>query len=211
MHASSLKLILTLLSHLHLCLPSGLFPSGFQTNTPHCICFLSYMPHVPPISFYLMLSPEQRLVQHANDEAPPECNFLLYPVTSSSLALNTSLSTLHTCVISKLLHTVPFLFKNEFIYKIHLQVFHVISIVLYHSSPTFGQVLYCCHIAFVVDASDYSGHLIRHFLNASEAFPMERFLQFWEQVKGWWAHVRTVRQVEKHLPSILFQSFQYCT
>jgi hypothetical protein len=62
-------------------------------------------------------------------------------------------------------------------YKIHLQVFSVISIVLYHSSPTFGQVLYSCLDAFVVDASDYSGHLIKHLLNASEAFAMEWFLR----------------------------------
>jgi len=51
------------------------------------------------------------------------------------------------------------------------------------------------------------GHLIRHLLNASEAFPTEWFLQFWEQFKGWWAHVRTVRRVGKHLPSILFPKF----
>jgi len=96
-------------------------------------------------------------------------------------------------------------------YKIHLQAFNVISIVHYHSGPTFGQVLYSCQDAFVVDASDYSGHLIRHLPNASEAFPTEWFLQFWEQVKGWWAHVRTVGRVGKHLPSILFQNFRYCT
>jgi hypothetical protein len=41
--------------------------------------------------------------------------------------------------------------------------------------------------AFVVDASDYSAHLIRHLPNASEEFPTEWFLQFWEQVKVWWA------------------------
>jgi len=86
-------------------------------------------------------------------------------------------------------------------YKIHLQAFIVISIVLYHSGPTIGQVLYSCQDAFVIDASDYLGHLIRHLLNASEAFPMEWFLQFWEQVEGWWAHVRTAWQVVKHLPS----------
>jgi hypothetical protein len=74
-------------------------------------------------------------------------------------------------------------------YKIHLQAFSVISIVLYHSGPTFGQLLYSCPDAFVVDASDYSGHLIRHLLNAPEAFPTERFLQFWEQVKVWWAQL----------------------
>jgi hypothetical protein len=72
-------------------------------------------------------------------------------------------------------------------YKIHLQAFNVISIVLYHSGPTFGQILYSCLEAFVVDASDYSGHLIRHLLNASEAFPKEWFLQFGEQDKVCWA------------------------
>jgi len=116
-----------------------------------------------------------------------------------------------TWVISKVLHNVRFLFKNEFIVQNTFTAFNVISIVLYHSGPTFGQVLYSCQNAFVVDASDYSGHLIRHLLNASEAFPTEWFLQFWEQVKGWWAHVRTVRRVGKHLPSILFQNFRYCT
>jgi hypothetical protein len=37
--------------------------------------------------------------------------------------------------------------------------------------------LYSCLDAFVVDASDYSGHLIRHLLDASEAFPTEWFLR----------------------------------
>jgi hypothetical protein len=72
-------------------------------------------------------------------------------------------------------------------YKIHLQALNVISIVLYHSGPTFGKILYSCLDAFVVDESDYSGHLIRHLLNASEAFPTEWILQFCEQVKVWWA------------------------
>ena len=89
--------------------------------------------------------------------------------------------------------------KINLFYKIHLQAFNVISIVLYHSGPAFGRDLYCCQDAFVVDASDYSGHLIRHLLNTSEAFPTEWFLQFWEQIKDWWAHVRTVRRVGKHL------------
>ena len=71
--------------------------------------------------------------------------------------------------------------------------------------------MYSWQDVYVVDASDYLGHLIRHLLNASEAFPMECFLQFWEQVKVCWAHVRTVRRVGKHLPSILFQNFRYCT
>jgi hypothetical protein len=58
-------------------------------------------------------------------------------------------------------------------YKIHLQAFNVISVVLYYSGPTFGQVLFSFLDAFVVGESDYSGHLIRHLLNASEAFPTE--------------------------------------
>ena len=115
---------------------------------------------------------------------------------------------IHTWVIKKVLHAVRFLFKNEFFYKIHFQAFNIFSIVLYHSGPAFGQFLYSCQDAFVVDASDYSGHLIRRLLNGSEVFPMQWFFQFWEQIKGWWAHVRTVRRVGKHLPSALFQNFQ---
>ena len=63
-----------------------------------------------------------------------------------------------------------FSLKMNLFYKIHLQAFNVISIVLYHGSP-FGRVLYSYQDAFVVDASDYWGHLITHLLNASEAFP----------------------------------------
>jgi hypothetical protein len=76
-----------------------------------------------------------------------------------------------------------FSLKMTLFYKIYLQAFNVISIVLYHRGPTFGKFLYSCLDAFVFDASDYSGHLIRHLLNASEAFPTEWFLQLWDQVK----------------------------
>jgi hypothetical protein len=69
-------------------------------------------------------------------------------------------------------------------YKIHLQAVNVISIVLYHSGPTFGKVLYSCLDSFVVDVSDHLGQLIKHLFNASEAFLTEWFLQFWEQVKS---------------------------
>jgi hypothetical protein len=72
-----------------------------------------------------------------------------------------------------------FSLKMNLFYKIRLQALSIISIVLYQSDSTFGQVLYSCLNSFVVDVSDYSGHLIRHLLNASEAFPTEWFLQFW--------------------------------
>ena len=114
-------------------------------------------------------------------------------------------------VISKVCTLYVFSLKLNLFYQIHLQAFNVIFIVLYHSGPTFGQAFYSCQDAFIVDASAYSGHLIRHLLNASEVVPMEWFLQFWEQVKVWWAHIRTVWRVGKNLPSILFQNFRYCT
>jgi hypothetical protein len=53
-----------------------------------------------------------------------------------------------------------FSLKINLFYKIHLQAFNIISIVLYQSDPTFGKVLYSCLDAFVIDAFDYSGHLI---------------------------------------------------
>jgi hypothetical protein len=87
----------------------------------------------------------------------------------------------------KLCTLYVFSLKMDLFYKIHLQAFNVISIMLYNSGSTFGHVLYSCLDAFVVDASDYSGHPIRHLLNASEAFPTEWFLQFWEQIEVWWA------------------------
>jgi hypothetical protein len=65
------------------------------------------------------------------------------------------------------------IYFTKYIYR----SFNVISIVLYHSGPTFGQALYSCLNPFVVDASDYSGHLIRHLLNVSEAFPTKWFLR----------------------------------
>jgi homogentisate 1,2-dioxygenase len=70
-----------------------------------------------------------------------------------------------------------FSLKINLFYKIHLQAFNVIFTALYHSGPTFGQVLYSCPDAFVVDASDYSVRLIRYLLNASEAFSTEWFLR----------------------------------
>jgi hypothetical protein len=42
-----------------------------------------------------------------------------------------------------------FSLKMNLFYKIHLQAFNVISVVLYHSGPTFGQVLYSSLDAFV--------------------------------------------------------------
>jgi len=52
-------------------------------------------------------------------------------------------------------YTLYILFlKMNLFYKMYLQDLNIISIVLYHSGPTFGQVLYSCQDAFVVDESD---------------------------------------------------------
>jgi hypothetical protein len=104
-----------------------------------------------------------------------------------------------------------FSLKMNLIHRIHLQAFNVISVLLYHTSPTFGHVLYSCQDAFIIDVSDYLRHLIRHLLNASEVFPMEWFVKFWELVNFWWVHVRTVRWEGNCLPSTRFQNFWYCT
>jgi hypothetical protein len=49
----------------------------------------------------------------------------------------------------------------------------VVSSILETSQILVGSSL----DAFVVDVSDYSGHLIRHLLNASDAFHTEWFLR----------------------------------
>jgi hypothetical protein len=66
--------------------------------------------------------------------------------------------------------------------------------VLYHSGSMFGQVLYSCLDAFIFDMSDYSDHLIRHLLNASEAFPTRTCFQIeettpWETLRKHWGGV----------------------
>jgi hypothetical protein len=76
----------------------------------------------------------------------------------------------NTWVISEVLHTVCFLFKNEFILKNTFTGLHVISIVFYHSASTFGQVFYSCLNAFVlmclitqVTSLDTSSMLLKRF------------------------------------------------
>jgi hypothetical protein len=59
--------------------------------------------------------------------------------------------------------------KINLFYKIHLQAFNVISIVLYHSVPTFGKVLYSCPPSLLMrlitqaTSSDTSSMLLKHF------------------------------------------------
>ena len=71
-----------------------------------------------------------------------------------------------------------FSLKMNLFYEIHLQAFIVISIVLYHSIPTFGKFLYSCQDVFAVDVSDYSGHLIRHLSMLLKHFSWSGFFNF---------------------------------
>ena len=102
-----------------------------------------------------------------------DCTLFLYIIATTHVGH--CKSSAH-CMISSL--------KMNLIYKIHLQAFNVISFVLYHSGPTFGQVLYSCQDAFVLDASNYSGHLIRHLINASEGFLRSVFFNFGNKSKS---------------------------
>src|SRR5215510_13249971 len=58
-HPTSWRSILILSTHLRLGLPSGLFPSGFPTNTLYAPSPHPYAPHAQPISFFSILSPAQ--------------------------------------------------------------------------------------------------------------------------------------------------------
>jgi hypothetical protein len=123
------------------------------------------------LEFYVLLTVHLDIIL-ANNQLDEQFFFLFVYFNSLHVYIRGSFQKFCTLYIFSL--------KTNLFYKIHLQTFNVISIVLHHCGPTFGKVLYSCQDAFVVDASDYSGHLIRHLLNASEAFPTEWFLQFWE-------------------------------
>jgi hypothetical protein len=114
----------------------------------------------------------------------PAVHMVFLPCSSAGLWLPTSYCFVLHGSFKKFCTLYVFSLKMDLFYKIHLQAFNVISIVLFHSGPMFGKVLYSCLDAFVVDASDYSGHLIRHLLNDSEAFPRSGFFNFGNKSKS---------------------------
>ena len=79
-HPTSWRSILILSAHLHLGLPSGLFPSGFPTKT----LYAPYAPHAQPISFFSILSPAQYWVRSTNHLAPRYAISSIPPLTRPS-------------------------------------------------------------------------------------------------------------------------------
>ena len=80
-----LRCILILSSRLHLGLPSDLFHSDFSTEPCMYLSSSPYLPHEPPISLFLIWSPEWYLVRSAGRETR-QCTI------SSSLLLTPPLS-----------------------------------------------------------------------------------------------------------------------
>ena len=62
-HPTSWRSVVVLSSHLHLGLPSGLFPSGFPTKTLYTPLPFPYALHVSPIPFFSISSPAQYRVR----------------------------------------------------------------------------------------------------------------------------------------------------
>ena len=69
-HPNSCRSILILSTHLHLCFPSGLLPSGFPSKTLYTPSPNPYVPHAQPISFFSILSPAQYWVSSTSHLAP---------------------------------------------------------------------------------------------------------------------------------------------
>ena len=69
-HPTSCRSVLILSTHLSLCLPSGLFPSGFPSKTLYTPSPHPYAPHAQPISFFSIFSPAQYWVRSKNHLAP---------------------------------------------------------------------------------------------------------------------------------------------
>ena len=84
-HPTYWRSVLILSAHLHLGLPSGLFPSGFPTKTLYTPSPHPYVPHIQPISFFSILSPAQYWVRSTSHLAPRYAVSSIPPLSKLSL------------------------------------------------------------------------------------------------------------------------------
>ena len=94
-HPNPWRSILLLSSHLHLGLPSGLFPTDFPTKTLYTtLLLIPIRPTCPAHLIFLDLITRTILAEAYKSLSSSLCSFLLSPVTSSLLGPNIFLSTL---------------------------------------------------------------------------------------------------------------------
>jgi hypothetical protein len=72
-HPTSWRFALVLSSHLSLRLPNGLFLSGFPTKLLYKLLSSTYALHVPPISFFSVLSPAKYWVRSTDNTGLYSC------------------------------------------------------------------------------------------------------------------------------------------
>ena len=126
--------ILILSSHLHLGLPSGLFPPGFPTKTLYTPLFSPICVTCPDHLILLDLITWTILGEEYRSLSSSLCSFLCSPVTSSLLGTNILLSTLFSntlslCsslnVINQVLHSYKTMGKIIVVYTLILKFLEV--------------------------------------------------------------------------------------
>ena len=99
-HPTSWRSILTLSTHLHLGLPSGLFPSGFSTNTLYNPLSSTIRATWPAHLILLYFITRTILGEEYKSFSSSLCNLLHSPVTSSLLHPNILLYTMFSNTLS---------------------------------------------------------------------------------------------------------------
>ena len=103
-HPTSWRSILILSTHQRLCLPSGLFLSGFPTKTLYTPSLHPYAPHAQPISFFSILSPAQYWVRSTNNIAS---RYAISSIPLLSLPPRSKYSPQHHVLKHPQLHFLP--------------------------------------------------------------------------------------------------------
>jgi hypothetical protein len=82
MSTSSVSSLVHYFSYLRLGFPSAVFPSGFPTKPFMHRCWPPYVPHAPPISFFLDFITQIIFGEEYRSLSSSLCSFLQSPVTS---------------------------------------------------------------------------------------------------------------------------------